>query len=64
MDRAFHIDDEESIAFGSCAETCPHCFRYEVSKDVAQVFRFDCPENDIREAMDICPVQCIHRKGE
>lgn len=64
MAREFYIDEDECIACGSCAETCPGCFRYEEGMDVAQVIDFDCPEDEIQEAMDLCPAQCIHWQDE
>jgi ferredoxin len=64
MAKEFYIDDEECIACGSCAETCPDCFRYEEGMEHAQVTSFDCPEDDVQEAMDLCPVQCIHWQDE
>ncbi len=60
MAREFYIDDEECIACGSCAETCSGCFQFEDGMNVAMVMHLDCPEDEIQEAMDICPVQCIH----
>ena len=64
MAKEFYIDEDECIACGSCAETCPDCFRYEEGMDVAQVTDFDCEEDDIQEAMDLCPAQCIHWQDE
>lgn len=64
MAREFYIDDDECIACGTCAETCADCFRFEEGMDVAQVTGFDCPVEEIQEAMDICPAQCIHWKDE
>jgi ferredoxin len=64
MAREFYIDEDECIACGSCVETCPGCFRYEEGMDVAQVIDFGCPEDEIQEAMDLCPAQCIHWQDE
>jgi len=64
MARAFYIDDEECIADGSCADICPGCFQYEEGMKAARVKGFDCPEEQIQEAMDTCPVQCIHWEDE
>ena len=60
MAEEFHIDDDECIACGSCAETCPGCFQFEEGNDAATVIDFDCPKGEIQEAMDLCPTQCIH----
>ena len=64
MAREFHIDDDECIACGTCAETCPGCFRFEDAMDTAVVTGFDCPEGEIQEAMDLCPALCIHWEDE
>lgn len=64
MAKEFYIDDEECIACGTCAETCPDCFKYEDGMDNAEVTGFDCPVADIQAAIDTCPVQCIHWEDE
>jgi ferredoxin len=64
MAREFYIDDEECIACGSCSEICPDCFHFEEDMEVAKVTAFDCDEDLIQEAMDTCPVQCIHWEDE
>lgn len=60
MAKQFHIDEDECIACGTCAETCPGCFHFEEGMDFAQVTGFECRESEIQEAMDLCPAQCIH----
>lgn len=64
MAKEFYIDEDECIACGTCAETCPQCFRFEEEMDVAEVTGFDCPEAEVQEAIDLCPAQCIHWEGE
>lgn len=64
MAREFYIDDAECLACGSCAETCPQCFRFEDGMEAAAVTGFNCPQGEIQEAMDICPAQCIHWQDE
>jgi len=64
MAREFYIVEDECIACGTCAETCPNCFHFEEGMDVAQVKGFDCPEDEIEEAIDNCPAQCIHWQDE
>lgn len=63
MAKEFYIDDEECISCGSCAEICPECFHYEEGA-IANVVSFDCDEELVEEAMESCPVQCIHWEGE
>lgn len=60
MAREFYIDTDECIACGSCAETCPGCFRLLEDAAHADVIGFDCPAEEIQDAMDNCPVECIH----
>jgi len=64
MAREFYVEEDECIACGSCAETCPDCFMLKEGMDVAQVIKFECDEDEIQEAMDLCPVQCIHWQDE
>jgi ferredoxin len=64
MARGFYIDEDECIADGSCADICPTCFLYEAGRDAALVIRFDCDADLIQEAMDTCPVRCIHWQDE
>jgi ferredoxin len=58
MAKEFYIKQEECISCGTCAELCPNCFTLEDGM-AAEVVSFDCPEDDIQEAMDSCPSQCI-----
>lgn len=64
MAKEFYIDDDECIADGSCAEICPACFQFETGMDAARVVSFDCDADLIEEAMESCPVQCIHWEDE
>lgn len=65
MAKEFYIDEDECIACGSCAELCPNCFNFDEDEmDYAEVTSFDCPEEDVQEAMDNCPAECIHWEDE
>ena len=55
------IELDECIGCGSCVEICPEVFVLNESLEKAQVINPEgCPEDKIEEAMEICPVHCIH----
>jgi ferredoxin len=55
------INEEECIGCGSCVELCPEIFRMNEDKEKAEVTQPDGgSEECIEEAMDTCPVSCIH----
>ncbi|MEM2982965.1 MAG: ferredoxin [Candidatus Bathyarchaeia archaeon] len=63
MSRRVFIDEDECIGCGSCSEICPDVFQLDEEKGKAQVIKpEDGPEELIQEAMDTCPVECIHWK--
>ena len=63
--RRPYIEEEECIACGSCEELCPEVFRLNESLGFAQVVNPDgASEDQIQEAIDACPTQCIHWEGE
>jgi ferredoxin len=54
------VDQEECISCGVCAEVCSEVFRLN-DRDVSEVYNpSGAPEEKIQEAIDSCPVQCIH----
>ncbi len=54
------VNQEECISCGLCAEICPEVFRLN-DKDLSEVHNpAGAPEEKIQEAIDSCPVQCIH----
>jgi ferredoxin len=56
-----HIVEEECIACGTCEELCPEVFRINEGLGFAQVVNpGGGSEDKIQEAIDACPVQCIH----
>jgi ferredoxin len=60
-DRVPYIVEEECIACGACEESCPEVFKLNDSLGFAQVINpGGAPEDKIQEAVDVCPVQCIH----
>lgn len=64
MAKPFYIDEDRCIGDGSCADICPDCISFEPGMGVARVIRFECDEDLIEEAMEMCPVKCIHWEEE
>jgi len=61
MSKAVYIDEEECIGCGSCVEICPEVFQMQQGKEKAEVVKAEGgPEDLIQEAIDTCPVSCIH----
>ncbi len=61
MGKGVYIDEDECIGCGSCEEICPEVFRLNGEMDKAEVIKPEGgPEALIQEAMDTCPVSCIH----
>jgi ferredoxin len=59
--KTVHIDEEECTGCGSCEEICPEVFKLGEETEIASVIK---PEGGhealIEEAMETCPVECIH----
>ncbi len=57
---------EECIACGNCGQVCPEVFRLNESLGHSEVINpYGASEDKIQEALDQCPVQCIHwQEGE
>jgi ferredoxin len=59
------IDEEECIGCGSCEELCPEVFKMNEDKEKAEVILPEGgPKEYIEEAIDTCPVSCIHWQEE
>jgi ferredoxin len=59
------IDEEECIACGTCVELCPDVFQMNEEKEKAEVILAEGgPKECIEEAIDSCPVSCIHWEEE
>jgi ferredoxin len=59
------INADECIACGNCEQVCPEVFRLNESLGHSEVINsHEAPEEKIQEAMDQCPVQCIHWQDE
>ncbi len=63
MSRVVYIDEDECIACGVCQDICPEVFKLDDDQMVAKVLKPQGgPEDLIQEAIDSCPVTCIHWK--
>lgn len=61
MSRKVVIDQEECIGCETCVELCPEVFAFDEEAEKARVIKeTGGPENEIQEAIDSCPVECIH----
>jgi ferredoxin len=61
MAKRVYIDEEECIGCGTCEEICDEVFRLNEETDKAEVVKPERgPEDLIQEAIDSCPVECIH----
>jgi ferredoxin len=60
MARTPVVNGEECISCGVCVDICPEVFLLN-ARDVSEVHNpTGAPEEKIQEAIDSCPVQCIH----
>ena len=61
MARRVYIDEEECIGCGTCEEICPDVFKLNDATEKAEVIESEgSPENLIEEAIESCPVECMH----
>lgn len=59
---AVHIDEDECIGCGTCEETCPEVFRYDIEREKAEVIKPEGgPQDLIEEAIYNCPSSCIYQ---
>ena len=63
MPREVYIDTPECVGCETCVELCPEVFRMDADTEKSEVILpTGGPEDCIQEAMDACPVTCIHWK--
>lgn len=63
MSRQVFIEEDVCIACGMCEEICPEVFRLDDEEMVAKVIKPEGgPQDLIQDAIDSCPVSCIHWK--
>jgi ferredoxin len=61
MDPIPVIEIEDCIGCGACIDLCPDVFFLNESLEKAQVIHPEgCSREKIDEAIQICPVKCIH----
>ncbi|MFW6115313.1 MAG: ferredoxin [Thermodesulfobacteriota bacterium] len=61
MAKRVYIDEDECIGCGTCEEICDEVFRLNEETEKAEVVEPEGgPEDLIQEAIDSCPVECIH----
>ncbi len=61
MGKSVIIDADECIGCESCVELCSEVFTFNEEEEKAEVIMPEGgPEDCIEEAMDTCPVECIH----
>jgi ferredoxin len=64
-DHVPYIAEDDCIACGACEEICPEVFTVNESLGFAQVMNpSGAPLAKIQEAVDACPVNCIHWADE
>lgn len=60
MAKKVFVDKDECISCGLCVELAPEVFKLD-DEGVAEVFDPEgASEEKIQEAVDACPVSCIH----
>ena len=65
MAKKLHIDTDECMFCGTCADLCPDVFRLDDDLGYAVVINPEgASEDEIQEAIDSCPAACIHWEEE
>jgi ferredoxin len=61
VDHVPYVAEDDCIACGTCEELCPEVFTVNETLGFAQVMNpSGAPAAKIQEAVDACPVNCIH----
>ncbi|SPD73042.1 Ferredoxin-1 [uncultured Desulfobacterium sp.] len=61
MAKRVIVDQEECIGCGNCEDVCPDVFKLDKDKEKSEVVKVEGgPVKCIEEAMEACPVSCIH----
>ena len=64
MSRGVYVDEEECIGCGLCSEIAPEVFQLNDEGVSEVVDPTSDTEDRIQEAIDECPVECIHWEDE
>ncbi|NOY68288.1 MAG: ferredoxin [Deltaproteobacteria bacterium] len=63
MSKKVYIETDECVGCGSCVELCPEEFGFDDEVEKAFVRTPEGgSEQCIDEAIEACPVECIHRE--
>lgn len=60
MAKCVVIDEQECEGCETCVELCPVVFEFDEEAEVARVINPEAEAECIEEAIDSCPVECIH----
>ncbi len=61
MARKVFIDEDECIGCGTCEELCPGVFHLNDETEKVEIInQTGAPEDQIEEAIEACPVECMH----
>jgi len=58
------IDEDECTSCGLCEDTCPEVFEVDDVATVKEDVDFNDYEDEIKEAAEDCPAECIHYEEE
>jgi ferredoxin len=64
MARKLYVDEEECIGCGLCSELAPEVFQLNEEGISQVVASSEELRNSMQEAIDECPVECIHWEDE
>jgi ferredoxin len=60
MGKTVWVDQDECISCGICVEAVPEVFRFADNGKAEAYDPAGATEEKIQEAVDACPVSCIH----
>ena len=64
MAKKFYIDADECIGCGACSDCCPDVFDM-TDDNIAEITNMEgASEEEVQDAMDSCPVDCIHWEND